>query len=378
MTLRATVALPAVPAHEGGAAGRCALALLAGLRAHGVEVEAVAGSPDPASVLVPPAAAQVRVVPYAEPLGRWPATLARLRRPRGGTARGALLAEVQASARRTGLLHLEQVDTSWLDEGLDVPAVVHLHHLMRADRDLGRFWEPGFREVLEFAAGERAVYRRHRHLLASSPVVAAAARRANPALDVVEAPLSLLPETYPAVPLDGPPVAGLIGTGTWAPTARAIEAAVLQVWPQVLAQVPHARLQVAGRGVAALAALQEPRDGVEVLGEVASARDFLHGLSLLLYPLTRGSGMKVKVLESMASGLPVVTTPCGAEGLRPGDGVVVSDDPAVLIRETVELLRDPLARRQRGDAARAQFLAQHAPAVAAEPVVELYRRLHRG
>ena len=181
--------------------------------------------------------------------------------------------------------------------------------------------------MLEFAAGERAVYRRHRHLLASSPVVAAAARRANPALDVVEAPLSLLPETYPAVPLDGPPVAGLIGTGTWAPTARAIEHAVLRVWPQVLAQVPDARLQVAGRGVAALAALQEPRPGVEVLGEVASARDFLRGLSLLLYPLTRGSGMKVKVLESMASGLPVVTTPCGAEGLRPGDGVVVSDDP---------------------------------------------------
>ena len=50
--------------------------------------------------------------------------------------------------------------------------------------------------------------------------------------------------------------------------------------------------------------------------------------------------MKVKVLEAMASGVPVVTTPAGAEGIEPSDGVVVLEQPAELAAAAVELLND--------------------------------------
>jgi glycosyltransferase involved in cell wall biosynthesis len=110
------------------------------------------------------------------------------------------------------------------------------------------------------------------------------------------------------------------------------------------------------------------------VGEVGSAAAFLRGLSVLLYPIQRGSGMKVKVLESIACGLPVVTTAAGAEGIDSA-GVLVRSDDAALADATAELLRDPQARRELGAAARSDFLARYAPGPATTPLVELYRRM---
>jgi glycosyltransferase involved in cell wall biosynthesis len=197
--------------------------------------------------------------------------------------------------------------------------------------------------------------------------VADALRAAAPGAEVVHAPLSLDPALYPAAPLDGPPTAGLIGTAAWPPTIDAIRTLREDVWPRVEREAPAARLVVAGRGTAELG----------LAGEVESARDFFQGLSLLLYPLGRGSGMKVKVLEAMASGVPVVTTPAGAEGIEASDGVVVLEQPGQLAAAAVELLNDPRARRERGSAARADFERRYAPGPATEPLVELYRRMAR-
>jgi glycosyltransferase involved in cell wall biosynthesis len=111
------------------------------------------------------------------------------------------------------------------------------------------------------------------------------------------------------------------------------------------------------------------------LGEVPSASEFLRRLSVLVYPVTRGSGVKVKVLESVASGVPVVTTPAGAEGIEAGDGVIVENDSRRIAAATAALLRDEGERRQRGEAARTAFLERYAPLPATEPLVELYRRM---
>jgi glycosyltransferase involved in cell wall biosynthesis len=136
--------------------------------------------------------------------------------------------------------------------------------------------------------------------------------------------------------------------------------------------VPGARLVVAGRGTDRLAIAGT---GIDVLGEVPSAVDVLRTLSVLVYPVGRGSGMKVKVLEALALGVPVVTTTDGAEGIGATDGVVVADGEDDLLRATCAILRDPDERAQRSRAARAHFDAVLSPAPATAPLADLYRRM---
>jgi glycosyltransferase involved in cell wall biosynthesis len=358
--VNALVVLTQPPLPEGGAPGRTAIGLLRGLAGHGMEVRAIAARRHFSVPGEVPADLPVEVVDV-EPPGAFAARLQRLRRPLGELT-GAFSERVRTAAADADLVHLEETETVWCDEGIAKPSLVHLHYLARSDRGLGPPWSKQFREVLDAIRAERAVVRRHRHVVASSPLVADALRSSG-ARDVVVAPLSLDPSLYQPAPLDGPPTAGLIGTAAWPPTATALRVLLEDVWPRV--QAPGARLVVAGRGT-------ERFGGT---GEVESSRELFQQFSLLLFPLPRGSGMKVKTLEAMASGVPVVTTPAGGEGIEPSDGVIIETAPERLAAAARELLQDEQARGERGAAGRADFERHYSPAPATEPLVQLYDRM---
>jgi len=373
--LRALVVLTAPPLPEGNAPGRCAVALLRGLRGHGIEVRAIAARRSHSIPGEVPDDLDVELVSVAPPPRSLRTQLNRVRRPRG-ELRGAFAARVRELALTADVLHLDETESAWCDEGVDVPSLVHVHYLVRRDQDLGAPWTKGFRHVAEYALAERAAARRHRHLVASSPLVGDDLRALAPGAEITLVPLSVDPRYYEPAPLNGPPVAGLVGGGTWPPTQTAIRRLVTRVWPRVLERVPEARLLIAGRSTAAIPGLQ-PGRGAEIVGEVPSAAEFLGGLSLLLYPVTRGSGMKVKVLEALATGVPVVTTRFGAEGIEACAGVIVAEDDEALVAAAVTLLEDGDRRRAAGDAARELFLRRYAPEPAAEPLIRLYERMTR-
>lgn len=371
--MRVLLGLAQLPLAEGGAAGRCAAGLLGGLRGHGIEVVTIAARHAVQEALPdPPRSDRVEVVPIPSP--DWQSRLGRLTRPRGQLSRTPFADRLREAASDCDLLHLDEVDLAWCDRGIASPSVVHLHYLARLDAPWGRPWSHRFRFVAEATAAEFAAARRHRYLLANSPRIAHELRRLAPRADVTVAPLTLNPEHYEPAAHDGPPVAGVIGTATWASTALATRRLVEHVWPRVRRESPGATLRVAGRGMTDLVA-SSPGSGVHVVGEVDSASAFLRDLSVLLYPIERGSGMKVKVLEAIASGVPVVTTPVGAEGFEGADGIVVESTDDGLVRASAELLRDEGARRELGRRARQEFLQRFAPLPATEPVADLYRRM---
>ena len=82
---------------------------------------------------------------------------------------------------------------------------------------------------------------------------------------------------------------------------------------------------------------------VELVGFVNDIRESLGRYSLFLCPILSGSGVRVKLLEAFAAGIPVVSTRLGAEGLAHKDGEIcaLADDPADFAQHVVRLLRNP-------------------------------------
>jgi glycosyltransferase involved in cell wall biosynthesis len=371
--VKVLVVLSQPPLPEGGAPGRCAVALLRGLTAHGLDVKAIAARREFSARGEPPADLPVEVVDLPSAPPSWRSRLHRLRRPQNELSAPAFAERVHEAARDADVIHLEETETAWCDDGISVPSLVHVHYLVRRDRPLGAPWRQPFRYGLELSLAERAAMRRHHYLVASSPLIAESLKQSAPLAHVVRAPLSLDPQYYTPAPLDGPPVAGIIGTADWPPTAAAMRALVETVWPEVRRRVPAARLVVAGRGTEGLGL--PLTSGVECVGQVSSSAAFLRGLSLLLFPLPRGSGMKVKVLEALAVGLPIVTTTAGAEGIDADAGVVVTDETAVLVEAASSILLDQQERLERGRSARALFERCFTPKPATEPLLGLYDRM---
>ena len=344
-----------------------------GLLSRGVECRVVCvdrGDPPPSM----PAGAIVEAAPSPP---RTPAQirLRRLLHPLGEFAQGPFAELVQARAGEADVVHFADLEAAGGLGRVQGPALVQLDCLTRLDPRVWNPVRPQGRRSIELLRGEARARRRARWLLASSAEVADCLRASAPHAHVSYAPLALDPARYePAAALDSA-LAGLIGTARWPSTQEAVVRLLSRVWPLVRARRPDARLLLAGDGMEPAHFRSADAPGVEWLGRVESAADFLRQLGVLLYPLSRGSGAKVKVLEALALGIPVVTTPHGAEGVGARGGLAVETDDERLAASVLALCEDPQARRQAGEAARRTFAVHHSPVAAATAMAELYERM---
>jgi glycosyltransferase involved in cell wall biosynthesis len=176
-----------------------------------------------------------------------------------------------------------------------------------------------------------------------------------------------------AMSLVDEPVAALLVDGRWPPNQTALRS-LIECWPDVRRQVPAARLLLAGRYLEQGLPPARP-DGVEILGEVGDPLDVLRQAAVMAFPSPSSSGPKIKVLEAMAYGVPVVTTEWGVEGIRGVDDAVEVTSPAYFGRQLARVLADPARRAMMASAGRAAILEHHAPEPAARAWVEALRPL---
>jgi glycosyltransferase involved in cell wall biosynthesis len=135
-----------------------------------------------------------------------------------------------------------------------------------------------------------------------------------------------------------------------------------QVFPRVRRVLPDREFYVVGsRPPQQITRFGTPGSGIVVTGYVADLEPWLRRAAVLVVPLHVGSGMRVKILEAFARGIPVVSTPIGVEGIRaqPGVHVLIAGDADGFARAVLRVLRDPRERRQLAEAGRALVEAQY-------------------
>src|SRR5262249_11903455 len=119
-----------------------------------------------------------------------------------------------------------------------------------------------------------------------------------------------------------------LGSFRHLPNVEALQWFVEKVLPLVRASEPRARLIVIGSDPPPRHSLPEA-DAIELFGFVEDVREPLARYGVFVCPILSGSGVRVKLLEAFAAGIPVVSTRIGAEGLADQDGAIcgLADDP---------------------------------------------------
>jgi GT2 family glycosyltransferase/glycosyltransferase involved in cell wall biosynthesis len=166
-----------------------------------------------------------------------------------------------------------------------------------------------------------------------------------------------------------------LGSFRHLPNQAALQWFVREVLPRVLAQRPGARLVVVGSDPPPRYGLAGPAEAIQLRGLVEDVREPLARYAVFVCPVLSGSGVRVKLLEAFASGIPVVSTRLGAEGLARADGELcaLADDPDTFAARILELFASPERGRQMALRARQEVAERWDSARITERLAESYR-----
>lgn len=153
----------------------------------------------------------------------------------------------------------------------------------------------------------------------------------------------------PAAGAAGAPADRLLfcGTLSYEPNRDGLTWFLAEVWPRILAHRPGATLTVVGRGAQpADVAAWQAAPGVRVVGAVPEVLPFYAEAGIAVCPLRMGSGTRLKILEAMSAGIPVVSTTLGAEGLscEADRHLVIADRPDAFAQAVCRLIEDDQQR----------------------------------
>jgi polysaccharide biosynthesis protein PslH len=278
--------------------------------------------------------------------GRWPYMLARFHSP---ALERTLAQEVARSKPAFVCLHGLHLMTHH-GALAGVPCVLRVHDVehLRLARYADTLRFPPARvfardQVRRMRRAEAELIARADLVLAVQPHEAEVLRSLAPRTRVEVVPLAVdFTRFGPRAPQQ-PPVVLLVGTYDWPPNAGGALRFVAEGWPRVRARVSGARLRIVGRNLPPALAEAARQAGAEPVGYVESVADEFAAASVLVVPLWAGAGSRVKIVEALGAGLPVVSTTIGAEGLgvEADTHLLLADTPADLGDGVTRVLTEP-------------------------------------
>ena len=234
------------------------------------------------------------------------------------------------------------------------------------------------RRVRNFEASE---YRRFSHLVVVTEADRSALLEVDSSLNVTVIPNGVDVEFFAPDAEARVDTQRIVFTGvmSYAPNVLAAEFLAREIFPRVCTAWPEARLAIVGRSptprVRALADLP----GVEVTGEVPDIRPWLRESRVYACPMTSGTGIKNKLLEAMACGLPCVVTPLALQGLdvAAGKQVLVGRNAEEIAREIDRVLRDDDLAARLGSKSREYVCSEHDWSAVARSYVKVWEAAQR-
>lgn len=229
---------------------------------------------------------------------------------------------------------------------------------------------------------ELRMIRRFRHIRVLSHDMAESLRKLHPSAQIYVIPLAIDALAYQFAPRpanQSSPVVSVIGSMYWPPTRSAASRMVTRLWPAIHQAIPSARLQIVGRQAMQYFAEFQGQNNIEIHENVPNIEPYFHGSNALVYAPSAGSGMKVKVLEAMLQGLPVITNHSGIEGLRVEHGYdcLIAETDDEFIRQTIELLNNPTQAETIALQARALVKSQCDPQMIYHKTSDVYHKMAR-
>lgn len=154
-------------------------------------------------------------------------------------------------------------------------------------------------------------------------------------------------------PPETPPRVGFIGSMNWKPNSEGIKWFIESVWPSVQEGIPGATLHIAGRDLNKVRTSFPEGKHIVFEGEPDNACSFIASNHVIIAPLFAGSGLRIKIIDAMSCGRPVVATPVAAEGIesRTDCGLAVAADAESFSSAVLGYLEDDGLRSSAGKAA---------------------------
>ncbi|MGN6464181.1 MAG: glycosyltransferase family 4 protein [Rhizobiaceae bacterium] len=181
-----------------------------------------------------------------------------------------------------------------------------------------------------------------------------------------------IPAVLPALPgrSDGWPVMLFIAHLGYKPNIEACERLARNIFPAIRKKFPKARLILAGRSPKPVVVQLAETAGVELVQDPGDLAPLFARGHLTVIPLATGGGTRIKILEAMAWGLPVIATPVAAEGLgfTSGDGIILHESDEDLTAAAMALCSDAGRMDDLRRRAKAQVMLRYGPAAIADAV----------
>jgi glycosyltransferase involved in cell wall biosynthesis len=168
-----------------------------------------------------------------------------------------------------------------------------------------------------------------------------------------------------------------VGDFNYAPNREGAEFLLEEVWPAIRREVPNAQLWLVGINNHAHILGRNGQDGIVVTGAVEEISPYLRRATVAVAPLLLGSGTRLKILEALGAGVPVVATSAACEGIDAENGVhlLIADNAKTFIACCLRLLKDNSLRAQLAKAGRELIRDRYDVAVMSRAVLGCYRSL---